>query len=209
MRNFEISEPGMFEVTYPDGAYALRNTVLAPQTNPFGSKQTQRDGLYVLDAAGQQVFIENSKIEATLILKNSSNVFIRGSVHMKNFVYNYPTLIAQNDLRINSDAKELLETDTNVNFNPIEAPYLATSDIDLNDAYESRIDGLVYVNGNLTIEGTLKSRGIWITDNNLTIADSSVNISHDQIYFEEPPPGFVDLLDMKVLPGSFQQVVGN
>ena len=207
--DFEISQPGMFEETYPDGAFAFRNVVLAPQFNPFGSGQPQAEGLYVLDADNKRVFIENSKVEATMILKNSSGVTIRESVHFQNSVYNYPTIIAQNDLKIGVRDRALLESNSNVNFNPIAVPYRANSDTDTNDSYESRIDGLVYVNGDLSINGDLKSKGVWITDNNLTITGSSVEINYAGLYYDEPPPGFVGLQDMRILPGSFRQVVGN
>ena len=207
--DFEISQPGIYEETYPDGAFAFRSSLLGPQTNPFGSGQTQAEGLYVLDAENREVFIENSKVEATLVLKNSSAVIIRGAMHLRNSVYNYPTIVAQNDLQIEVDVVELFESSLDANFNPVAAPFLATHDTDKDDEYESRIDGLVYVNGDLSINGNLRSRGVWITDNDLTITGTAVDVTYDSLYYEEPPPGFVDVLDMKVLPGSFTQVVEN
>ena len=207
--DYHLSLPIMYETTYPDGAFVIRNTLLNQNYNPFGSGTTQSDGIYLINAANEVVVVENSLISGTLIFQGSSNVSIRKSVHMSNAVYNYPTILTDNHLAVELNSEALREDRTAVNFNPDSSPISADADTDHADSYETRIDGLVYASGNLAINGNLKSKGIWLADGDIVISAAQVDITHNRLYFDEPPPGFVDIQDMRVLPGSIRQVVGN
>ena len=203
--DFSVFQPGVFDHTYPDGSYVMKDQLLSNRSNPYGSEIAQSLGVYVLDTKSQQVFIENFRLLGTLVLLNSHDVTIRKSVNMESYIYNYPVLMASENLTIELDGSVLDEAVVGFNFNPVEASFLGASDLSLDDSFVNRIDGLVYVKRQLTIGGVLRSNGVWLANEGVSILSANVNIRHRKLYFNEPPPGFVDYSDMTVAPGGFSR----
>jgi hypothetical protein len=205
--DYAIVQPTWKDVTFPDGSYVINNKLLTANHNPFGSGQLQQSGIYRLDAQSQAIYIQNSRIVGTLLLENSDNVTIQKAVNASSHVVNYPTILASDDLTIALSGDSLNEESAATNFNPADAPFLSLADSDRNDQLASRIDGLVYVHRNLTINGDLESTGVWIANGDITVNSCDVNIEHLKLYRIEPPPGFVGHTDLTVMPGSFSQGV--
>ena len=211
--DFQFNQPVLYDRTYPDGAYVMRNSLLTPNSNPFGERNVDDEGIYVVDCSNEQVIIENSRVLGTLVLLQTRNVTIGKSMAMRNYIYNYPTLLADSDLNLSIQTEPLNESATGTNFNPIQLATLtrgrgfAIFDEDLDDSYPSRITGMIYVEQNLTISNELTVDGVILVNDDLRVESATLNLDHNSVYYEDPPPGFEASVEMELMPGNVKRFV--
>ncbi len=188
-------------------ARKLVNALLSPKSNPFGEERNSA-GIYVIDCAGKQIVITDSRIVGTLVLLNPrENSLIEGSVLLEPAVEDYPTLLVRGSIEIKLDGSMLSEDAAgNTNFNPEGTPYREDQDSDAVDLYASLIRGLVYVSGDLFNTGTTVLEGTMIVGGTLS-AGETMDLTYQSTYFDLPPPGFREVPRMQVVDGSWQQVV--
>ena len=210
--DFNISGPGFYDKTYLDGSYVMRGHLLTRNDNTIGNGATNSDGVYVLDCAANRVIIEDSRVDATLVLLESSNVAIRETVNMKNGFSNNPTILARGDLRFELDNASLSEVDAQTNFNPPASPFipygtqLEYANDTTTDSYSCRVDGLVYVSENLVIAKSMVNFGVFVCDKDVWLDSANVRVEHDSRFANDPPPGF-DTIKMLTQPGSVRQMM--
>ncbi|MCA9025072.1 MAG: hypothetical protein KDA86_07650 [Planctomycetaceae bacterium] len=191
------------------GGKRIRQTVLSPNLNPFGSA-VNAEGIYVIDCQNQQLTIENTRILGTLVLVNSSaSTFIDFSQYWSPAVLNYPTLLVDGSISFRYLSGDLDENDQGSNYNPVGAPYEGSEDSDTNDTYPSKIKGLVYVSGTLKLPtltpdslvdgcvicGTLDAR-------------SDATFDYRATFLNYPPPGFASGNPMQIAPGTWHRTTG-
>ena len=189
------------------GFRKIELVVLSPAANPYGSGQTNAEGIYVVDCLSQNLSIQDCRIVGTLVLLNPGpGTLVDGSVNWQPAVSNYPALLVQGSATIRHSAGFQLGegAPNNVNFNPTGTPYQGTEDSDQSDSYPSVIKGIVYVSGSVTLEQDPAFDGA-------VIAGGSVNVNAYLTldfgsYEDNPPPGF-ETSDMKIVPGSWRRSV--
>ncbi len=184
----------------------MEKVVLSPWSNPYGA-ETNPTGIYVIDCQGTNLEITLSRIVATLVLINpGADSIIRQSVHWKPALVNYPALMVKGSLKINLDAANLDESALGVNFNPVLTPDGGDEDTDKDDTYSSQIKGLVFVSGDLFISGASTFEGTVVVGVSLD-ATGVLVLRYDPACFDDPPPGFFVVSPMRLLAGSWKQVV--
>lgn len=178
--------------------------LLSPNHNPF-SVSTNPEGIYIIDCAGLNLFIERSRILGTLVLKNpGSGTQIRsGPIHCSPAVPGYPAIIVYkttlgtNNLAIGATRAGLSEADNGVNFNPAGAGYDSLGeDADMNDTLPSEIRGLVIVGGDISFSGDTLIRGAVLGNDDLLESHGTLRIDHDPTVLHNPPPGFDSEIEM-------------
>lgn len=180
--------------------------VLSPASNPYGT-ETNPTGIYVIDCQGQNIEIRFCRIVGTLVLLNpGSESIIRQSVHWEPAIANYPALMVNGTLMISLDAADLSESALGVNFNPPGTPYEDEEDTVLDDTYPSEIKGLVYVSGDLFASGANAFEGTVVVGVTLD-ATGTLELTYKSTYFDNPPPGFIEVPKMRIVAGSWKQVV--
>lgn len=179
-------------------ARKLENLFLSPSENPYGATNPQ--GIYVINCAGGKLNILSCRIVGTLVILDPDPASpISGSISMAPAVSNFPALLTRGSMVLQFTNTALSEASTGVNFNP-DANATKT------DTYPSKIQGLVYVSGNLstsnavTVEGNLVVGGTASCTGNLTLKYAS-------IFNDNPPPGFRSGTKMVVASGSWKQIV--
>jgi hypothetical protein len=193
--------------SFPSGG-TIQQCLLSPMSNPFGA-QTNTQGIYVIDCAGQNIKIQNMRLVGTLVLLNTgASSCIQGSVNMAPAVANFPTLLISGSMQFAYTNAALSES-TAGNLNPPGTPYNGSSNTTATDVYPSVIRGLTYVsgsasttsganvaiNGNLVVGGALSVQGTF-------------NITYDPSCYKNPPPGFFLLPPpMPVASGTWARVV--
>lgn len=192
-------------LTYGLTGGQIRNVVLGPSRNPFGP--TNVNGIYVVDAAGNDLLLRDCRIFGTLVVLNARTVEVRTCVVMDPVVDGWPVLIVQGNLYLTPLSGDLSESTVGVNFNPVSVPYRGASDADLADTYASSLNGLVYASGNVssdvgtrcTITGALLVGGkaSLTGEFNLRYRASAVS----------GPPGFRAGSGFGIRPGSWARVV--
>ncbi|MEZ6134998.1 MAG: hypothetical protein R3C53_08830 [Pirellulaceae bacterium] len=184
------------------GILLIDRQVLSPQVNPYG--ELNREGIYIINCAGQQICIKNSRILGTLVLLNpASNSALEGALRWDAAVANYPALLVQGSLQIKFVASALSESSLSTNFNPSSVPYGEQADSDLLGTYPSEINGLVYFSGQLDApQDHIESpfRGVTVCQS--INASSSARFNYRPLLFEFPAPGFSSGNPMVICPRS-------
>lgn len=192
------------------GSLLIQNNVISPALNPYGTGQTNAQGIYVIDCLGQDIQITNCRIVGTLVLLNTGlRSEIRNQVNWKPAVANYPVLLVQGNIKLGFASSGSLGegTPVNTNFNPIGTPYNGNEDTDTLDNYPSIINGLVYVSNDAFITMADPAfNGVLIVGNAMECS-SNLNLIYDPSYLNNPPPGFTDGSEIRVSPGSWNKEV--
>jgi hypothetical protein len=187
----------------------IQNVLLTPSSNPFGGG-TNSNGVYVIDCQGGALTIQQCRIIGTLVLLNPGpGTQIGSSVVWRSAVNNYPCLLVNGSLTVSSSGSYLSEAGT-YNFNPAGTPYpwpSGASNSTMTDSFPPAVMGLVYVAGDLTLQGSEFAVNVMAVGGMFTAAASTTFfLNYDATYLNSPPPGFGPV-QMVVSPGSWQQVV--
>jgi len=188
------------------GGYRLERIVLSPASNPYGTTNAQ--GIYVIDCGGASIYVSTLRIVGTLVLLNAGlNSSVSDAINWEPAVANLPTLLVQGNLAMTFSASaKLNESMSNANYNPIGTPYLEISDSLMDDIYPTVMNGLIYASGNLAIGGTPNFAGLAISGGSSSFS-GTVNVTYQNTYRNDPPPGFYEIARMKPSSGTFQRVV--
>lgn len=187
----------------------FRNCLLSPNHNPFGGNLNP-NGVYRIDCQNLQIQIENCRILGTLILENiGTNSALNQNVLIQPAVPNYPSLLVNGTLRINSRWGNFSEATLGVNLNPAGAPYQGLTNNTTTDVYPARIEGIYYCFGQtyFSWQSELEVEGIFVSSNlNLNETASSLRVNYDAAIAANPPPGFIQ--DTRVLPirGTYRRI---
>ncbi|UCG33121.1 MAG: hypothetical protein JSU68_00530 [Phycisphaerales bacterium] len=202
------------------GVCTIADTLLSPATAPYGSGETNAEGIYVIDCQSRDVQIRDSRIVGTLVLLNAgTGSAIYNSVNWEPAVANYPALLVSGSMDL-AYTKAALAENGSYNYNPPGTPYEGVADMDTGDTYPSVIKGLVYASGDIltdkspipidyslaqmhpTVDGAL------IVGNTLTLAnEANLDVAFRSVYLNDPPPGFSISTYLRISPGTWRQVV--
>ncbi len=188
----------------------MSKQVLAPGVNTIGGG-LNADGLYYISTSSD-LAISNCRINGTLVIDcPGKTVTISSTVFMSPARPDYPVLIVNGMLTIQTTGAALSEVTNSTNFNPAGAPYQGVADSDMLDTYPGEIQGLVHCTDKLTITGSSIIRGAVIcesTDGTQAVyTDNTPQIIYDPTLFTNPPMGYTSGINMKVVPGSWRQTV--
>ncbi|MCZ6835164.1 MAG: hypothetical protein O7G85_05255 [Planctomycetota bacterium] len=192
----------------------MDNDVIAPGFNSY-SAGLNSDGLYYINTGGSDLVIQDSRLHGTLLVDTGGGmVRVLDTTLLQNSVARYPVLMVKGHLRFEYESGEggLDESSgTNVNYNPVGAPYLGITDSDLDDSYPSQIDGLVWCTGNMTVVSESSQVNGAIICNGSFVLSSSLTINHLPELMESPPEGFTqspqDQITMQFVRGTWRQMV--
>ncbi len=208
---FYVDDVLIREVT--SGRYIYRR-VLSRSANPFGATNPQ--GIYWINCGGQRITIDRSRIVGTLLLINPGpgSSIAYGPIHWSPAVAGYPALLVDADdpsaadFAIRASRWPLSETDQSTNFNPASTPHGDFgADTDTNDIYESVIQGLVAIEGDLTYYGSPLVRGQILVGGNVGNSSGQLEVEYKRDALLNPPPGFLGPYSHLRRPASIQKAV--
>jgi hypothetical protein len=185
----------------------IDKAVLAPGCNPWGA--TDPNGLYIINTAGGDLVIKNSRIYGTLIVElGSGTLTLDGAILLHNYRSNFPVLIVEGNVVIKCTSADtmLSESTADTNFNPVGAPYEGVWDSDSTDSYPNEIRGLVHIVGSLKLQQTARIVGAVICDGPV-YAEENNTIVHSPGLYAIPPDGYTYVDGMKISPDSWKQVI--
>lgn len=188
--------------------HKIDKCVLSGGNNPYGTGEINAQGIYVIDCGGLNPAICNCRVAATLVLVNvgSAGLTIDKTVYMTPAIANFPVLLVDGDVQFSWDGDQTLnESDQSVNFNPAHTPYNDISDTDQLDVYPGWIEGLVYCTGNLSVTNFSTVKGVVVVGGQTSVVNT-LNLTHDSIFYDNPPPGFTDGSQMEIVPGTWKRV---
>jgi len=204
--DYNIDDVRLVEVGL--SGHVIRQQVLSPASNPFGPA-TNPEGIYVIDCGGRDLHIERSRIVGTLVLLNPGpgSTVRAASLNWSPAVANFPVLLVEGNLALQARDEGLSETQNATNFNPLGTPYQGLGeDVDQSDTYPSEIVGLVYVSGNLSLSQRPVIKGVVCAGGQVTVT-GRLNLSHQPVYVQNPPPGFIGKEEIRILLNSVTKVV--
>ncbi len=119
---------------------ALDRVLLSSQVNSLTSQLNSR-GVYVIDGKGASILIRDSRIQATLVIKNASRVTLEGAILWEAPRGNYPCLVADCPVSLAMQRDCLSEASESTNFNPNGFPYRGQVDANTASRYPSQLRG--------------------------------------------------------------------
>lgn len=186
--------------------WRIQDKVISPASNPFGVT-TNPEGIYVIDCKFEEIRIDKSRIVGTLVLLDPGpNSTIKSSLNWEPAVRDFPAVLVRGDIELSLSSTALDEADRETNFNPPGTSYKDFEDGDTVDRYPSLITGLVYVSGNLLTGNSTTLDGIVVVGGSLN-ASGVMDLTYRQALFDNPPPGFFTVPGMRVVAGSWKQIV--
>lgn len=189
--------------------------VLSPSINPFGA-QTNAEGIYWINCAGNKLVIERSRILGTLLVVNpgAGSCIANGPIHWSPAVTGYPALLvdadaaADADFAINATNRALSEKENGVNYNPAGAAHEQFGqDVDTNDIYPSQIGGLVAIEDDLTYQNRALVRGQILVGDDIANASGELEVDFQPDALLNPPAGFWAPYSFSRRPASARKVV--
>jgi len=184
----------------------IRDVVLSPASNPYGGA-TNPQGVYLIDCGGEKIDIYSARIVGTLVILNcKADSKMDKSINWTPAVENYPAMLVDGPMRFDLETVPLDEKDLDVNFNPPGTPYEGVEDDDKEDLYQSLIEGLVYVTGDVEIRRDTTFEGVVLLGGDVLLKDN-LSFTHDATLSDSPPPGFAAPSIMTMAPDSWTPVV--
>ena len=185
----------------------LEQVVIAPGVNTYSSKTTSADGIYYINTGGSNLTMRMSRVYSTLIVDAGKGVVrLDDEVLLQASNLEKATLIIRGDARFDHSSNDLDEAGARTNFNPAGAPYRGSDDADQADTYPSRIEGVVYVEGNVVITSACQFVGTLIVDGTVSI-EGNTTITYDDAIMNTPPDGFGTAGQMVIVAGSWAREV--
>ena len=171
----------------------LHRVRLGPQSNPFGTPNAA--GRYVIDLAGRYLIIRDCVIEGTLVLRNAGDgTRIECAVAWQPMVPGYPIVIVGGRLTVAPDGHPVQEQAIGV-------------DLDGDGARASTIpaalDGLIYAQGRLSVQGSPVLGGSLMTRNGVFFDGAAAHFTARRVDPSRVPAGFTaDAVEAFVRPGT-------
>jgi hypothetical protein len=196
------------------GIRAIRNAVVSPASNPYGSALNPQ-GIYVIDCQGQQLMIYGCRMVGTLVLLNPGAGSQIGDadtdvpVNWAPAVANYPCLLVRGDflLSFNGKSGRAVEEAKAGNLNPPGTPYpypSGTTNSTATDTYPSEVAGLVYVSGNVVGYDWWPNIHMVVAGGTYDAMNDTLYLSYDSTFYDNPPPGFRGMGQMLPLAGTWR-----
>ncbi len=187
------------------GNRVIEKRLIAPN-HPLPGVTANPSGVYVLDCKGAGVEMKHLRLVGTLVLHNCAGLTIKEPVCWEPAVANYPCLIVDGPVVIDTDGKAVEETSPDVNLNPSNTrfpyPHGTTNSI-VSDTYPAAISGLVYTGGDFTLKRKNWTLG-HVVANGQILSDEDVTIAPYEPYAATPPPG---IADVKMVPSSWELAI--
>jgi hypothetical protein len=183
----------------------LKRVLLSPQSNPFGPVNT--DGVYLISTGGADLQLVEVRVVGTLVIDaGAGSVRIEDPILMEKYRADYPVLIVSGHLVVGFAGSMPLGEQGNMNFNPSGTPFQGSSDSDTTDDFLPRIEGLIHVTGNVTLDKSPIIYGALVAQGNVTVTGSP-QITHDSTIWTQPPYKYTKTPVMTLLAGSTKQIV--
>ena len=165
----------------------IDKNVLGPAKNPFGS--TNPLGVYVVDCAGNDFEVRDSRLNCTLVLKNCLKRTLTNTVLWTAPRADWPLVICSGPIHSDMVALNLSESTAGANFNPTNMAYQGSTDSDKVDSYPSMLQGIVYSASDFSINSgvcTLEGAAVIGAEIKL-VGSASLRIRYK---CDSAPPGF-------------------
>lgn len=202
------TEIPLVSIPQTGGGLLIEDRLLSKTLNPFGAVDAA--GIYWLDAAGNKVIISHCRFDATLAIRNASEIEIRGGIN-----WNYPTspdVILATDAPITMTGVEgiLDEADRDINFNPASSPYRESLSNSTNeDTYPCELRGVVYSSNDFTLDPLVNDEQLRLCGSLIAYdlrIEGYMAVTQLNELLNNPPAGLSDPTPMRFVRGSFRRI---
>ena len=205
MSNYHFDAVSILDADRVAGSRYIEHELLGNGNNPFGAKVVSLGGIYAISVPGEKLVIRNSRINATLVVADSTKVEIGNAVSWEPTGRNFPALIANASIDDLTSITSLSEDTIGVNLNPASSPYRGGSNTNASDSYPSVITGPIVSTLNTLLNGVSTLSGPVVAGQNISVTSSNLNINFPSDMILNPPPGFfADPPRMRLIRSSVQ-----
>lgn len=190
------------------GALEISGQLLSPAVNSISGVGNPL-GIYVIDCGNNNIRIKDSRLNCTLILRNSGpGSLVSGSVYWDVPRANYPALLIDNNLELTMLNTPLKESSVGVNLNPAGTPYRGEVDTNTSTVYPSQIRGLIFSSQEIKVGSLFAKTQIFgtLVCGNKAEVTGALTVHYRDIYALDPPPGFCSYASVRIAAGSVSHV---
>ena len=191
-----------------NGSRSIQSVVVSPSANPYGA--VDADGIYWIDAEGQQLRISNSRLNAVIAVRDASRILVTGAMNWQHPGETGVILVTNAPVDFDAIEPTLDEPSLAANFNPPSSPYRGKeSNLTLSDQFPTELRGVVYSSNNIRVGPTSDGQPLAITGsvicNDLRLYHSLQVRALDEV-LSEVPIGFADPSQYRFRSGTFRRV---
>ena len=203
--NYHFDDASLLNQDRIPGTRYIENVLFGSSSNPFGNRIVSANGIYSIDAAGQDLLIRDCRINGTIIVVNANKVNLENALSWEPAGRNAPSLIANSPIEDHTSIDSLSESTIGVNLNPSTAPYLGSSNTTASNSYPSVITGPIVSTRDILLNGTSTLTGPVMTPQKVTVTSADLKINFPSDIILNPPPGFfADPPKMRLNASSLQ-----
>lgn len=153
----------------------IRRCVLGPGVNPFGAASAS--GRYSINCGGGDLDIEDCRIVGTIVVWNVGTLRVRNQVLWTPASADEPILAVRGNVSFELAAGRLSESSAGTNFNPASVPFQGASDANMSGSFPNALQGVIYVQGNVSVASTLSLAGSLVSTGNIIIKSATCSLA--------------------------------
>lgn len=174
------------------GTRYIENVRLGFSNNPYGAGSVSPNGIYVISLPGENLVIRNSRINGTLVIQDSAGVEFKDAISWEPSGRNFPALISKEEIKDNTSGTILDESSIGVNLNPVNTPYLGSTNSNASDSYPTVISGAVICFRDIFLDGVATHSGPIMSNQVIRVDSPTLSIQFPSDMILNPPPGFFE-----------------
>ncbi|MBM4109665.1 MAG: hypothetical protein FJ255_12800 [Phycisphaerae bacterium] len=184
----------------------INRRLLSPAVNPYNASLNAL-GIYVIDLGNNDMEIKSSRIFGTLVIRNAGIVKLKEGLVWEPAFVGLPSLLVEGQLWIEGNTDNLIEGMVGRNLNPASTPYKGASNSVPADTYPSRLEGLFYATGPITVKQPRPALTGTLVSGAGVLFEDAYSVTYDTRVEQWPAPGFRTGPEYVMTPGSWKRIV--
>lgn len=187
------------------GERLISGALLTATNNTLGGELNAK-GIYIIDGGGAALRIKDSRLQATVVVRNASSLQISGAVLWEAAQGNYPCLLADCPVTLDVQRDALRESTAGRNLNPASSPYRGQSDSNTSSSYPSQLRGLFFTTKAVAVAYTAETEMVGCLLCNGISGTGKLFVNYRSVFANNPPPGFRKGPAMGIAQGTIRRV---
>lgn len=188
-----------------NGERVIAGALLTNASNTLNG-QINSKGIYIIDGGGAALNLKDSRLQATVVVRNAASLKLSGAVLWEASQGNFPCLLADCPITLDVQREPLKESIAGRNLNPTSSPYRGQSDGNTKGSFPSHLRGLFFTTRGVTVAFTAETELVGCLLCNGIIGNGRLFVHYRSVFRDSPPPGFRRGPAMAIAQGTIRRV---
>jgi hypothetical protein len=187
------------------GERLISGALMTSATNTLNGKVNAK-GIYIIDGGGSNITLKDSRLQATLVVRNAARIQISNAVLWEAAEGNFPCLLADCPVTLDVERYPLTESAAGRNLNPTGSPYRGQSDADTSDSFPSQLRGLFFSTQAVSLTAGAETELVGCLVCKGLAGSGKLFVYYRSVFASNPPPGFRKGPSMAIVPWRVRRV---